>query len=247
MRVALCYWGIARSTDETIESIERNILKPLLDANVDVRVYVHTYTSTQPYTNPRANEFNLQLKNDIWKLLLPDYYKVERQEDVDLHLQHSKYRKHGDPWAHEPRPLYTKYSTLDNCIRALWSLFQVTQLWLPSADQFDAVLYLRPDVRFVTPLKYEWLLSLQKGVIRVPNFHLVDGWNDRFAVGKPCDMRLYGLRFTAAYTYSQDFPLHSEKFLAAYMEKHSIKAEPIHIRFRRIRADGVVCPADEEI
>ena len=59
MKVALCYWGIARSTDETIESIERHILKPLLDANVDVTVFLHTYTSMIPYTNPRSNEWGI--------------------------------------------------------------------------------------------------------------------------------------------------------------------------------------------
>lgn len=247
MRVALCYWGIARSTDETIDSIERNILKPLADANIETRVFVHTYTQNRPYVNSRAGEWNLQLKNDIWKMLLPDSYKVERQEDVDMMLQFSKYRTHGDPWATEGKPLYVKYSTLDNLIRALWSLYQVTQLWVSATEAFDAVIYLRPDVRFVTPLKMEWLTGLQKKKILIPDFHLVDGWNDRFAIGCPSDMRVYGLRYAAAYKFSMENPLHSESFLSAHMASHGIEPKTIPMRFRRIRADGIVCSADEDV
>ena len=83
-KVALCYWGIARSTDFTIESIERNIWKPLEDANIEYTTFVHTFSVNKPYTNSRASEWNIHLKNDIWKMLLPDHYIVENQEDIEI-------------------------------------------------------------------------------------------------------------------------------------------------------------------
>jgi len=247
IKVALCFWGIARSTDFTIESIERNIWKPLQDAGIKYTTFLHTFTLKNPYTNSRASEWNIHLKNDIWKMLLPDHYLVEQQEDIDKILNFKKYRTHGDPWECERISMYRKYSTLDNLIRALYSLSKVTSLWESMASRFDAVIYLRPDVRFITPLKIEWITQCQHGTVYIPNFHLVDGWNDRFAIGRPNDMLLYGRRFIDAHIYSLKKPLHSESFLAEYMQKHKVFAVPISFMFRRIRADNHICPADETI
>ena len=86
MKVALCFWGISRSTEFTIESIENCIWKPLVNAGIEYKTFVHTMTLDEPYTNPRAEEWNVQLNNDTWKLLFPDKYHVERQEDVDKKL-----------------------------------------------------------------------------------------------------------------------------------------------------------------
>ena len=247
INVALCFWGIARSTDFTIESIERNIWKPLQDAGIKYTTFVHTFILKKPYTNSRASEWNIRLKNDIWKMLLPDHYMVEFQEDVDIGLNFKKYRTYGDPWEGEQVSMYQKYSTLDNHIRALYSLSKVTSLWEPMASTFDVVIYLRPDVRFTTPLKIEWITQCQRGRICIPNFHLVDGWNDRFAIGKPLDMLLYGDRFIGAHKYSLKKPLHSESFLAEYMKNYRIYPMPISFTFRRIRADNRICSADETI
>lgn len=245
MKVALCFWGIARSTDWTIESIETNIWKPLDDNNIEYDTFLHTFTLETPYTNSRANEWNLELKNDIWKMVLPKKYIVENQTSVDKRLNLKSYRSRGDPWEKENRPGYIKYSTLDNLIRMLYSLNKVTSLWKESAESYDAVIYLRPDVRFTTPLQLEWLQSCKENEIMIPNFHLANDWNDRFAIGTPKTMLFYGERFTLAHTYSLENPLHSEIFLSDIMKNKKIRPIHIHMIFRRIRADGHTCPADE--
>jgi hypothetical protein len=244
MRVALCFWGIARSTDWTIESIETNIWKPLEDAGIEYDTFVHTFTLERPYTNSRAGEWNLELKNDIWKMLLPKKYSVEDQDIVDKTLAFQTYRRHGDPWIAEGRESYIQYSTLDNLIRMLYSLKKVTSLWKDSAYLYDAVLYLRPDVKFLYPLDVTWFSRVSENQILVPTFHCVDSWNDRFAIGTPRTMIQYGERFKWAYEYSQTHQLHSERFLSDSMKRQGIVPIPIHFPFRRIRADGSVCPSD---
>jgi len=248
MRVALCYWGLARSTDLTIESIEKYILEPLKEANIDYTVFLHTFLIYNEYNNSRAEEWNLEIKNDIWKLLLPNYYMVENQEDVDTHLDFYKYRTKGDPWKFEGMP-YIKFNTLNNHIRSLYSLYKVTSLWKANADAFDVIIYLRPDVRYTKPLSIEWLkrATVEKHIVQIPNFHLYDGWNDRFAIGSPEAMIHYGDRYIYALDYSRLYLLHSEGFLSSHMARFKKKPEYIHFPFRRIRADGVVCPNDETL
>lgn len=244
MKISLCFWGLCRSTEHTIESIEECILKPLRREGHDYDIYLHTYTLYRSYTNIRSQEYNIQLKNTLWKLLNPKEYIIEHQDAVDIHLKLDKYRTHGNPWAGDDN---NTFSTLDNHIRALWSLKQVTSLWRGTGIVYDAVIYLRPDVQYLTYLSPIWLQNLTLNTIKIPNFHLMDGCNDRFAIGAPPVMEMYGNRFHQAYEYSLRNSLHSEKFLAHILNKHKIEIEYIPIRFRRIRANGAICPADKDL
>jgi hypothetical protein len=240
MKVALCFWGICRSTDLTIQSIQTCIFQPLKDAGIDYDIFVHTYTLYRSYSNPRANEQNIQLKNSLWKLLNPTAVLVEDQDDVDKKLDLKKYRKHGSPWCED----INTFNTLDNHIRALWSLKQVTSLWTPNKNDYSTVIYLRPDVRFLKPIDIGWLTFTNQYSIRIPNFHLVDGCNDRFAIGSPYVMSKYGTRFDNAWGYSLAKPLHSETFLAYELYRQNISIDLIPFKFIRVRADGTPAKAD---
>ena len=161
-----------------------------------------------------------------------------------MKLELQNYRTYGNPWAEEDNG---SFSTLDNHIRALWSLKQVTSLWRGTGIVYDAVMYLRPDVQFLTYLSPSWLQNLTQTTIRIPNFHLIDGCNDRFAIGQPPVMELYGKRFEQAYEYSLRASLHSEKFLSYILNKNHVQIEYLPIRFRRLRANGEICPGDKDL
>ena len=245
MRVALCFWGICRSTSRTIESIRSCILQPLEAAGIQFDIYVHTYLIYRPYTNPRAEEFSLQLRNTDWKLLgaKEGAYMVENQDRVDLDLQLVKYRSQGNPWPEDDGG----FNTLDNHVRALWSLNQVTSLWTHSGIQYDAVIYLRPDVQYLRPLVVDWIRGIPEHTVCMPNFHLHTGCNDRFAIGKPSVMEIYGRRFKGALAYSYHAKLHSEQYLAHTLQNANIRIEYIPFRFKRVRANGELCESDKQL
>lgn len=242
MRVALCFWGLCRSTDITYESIKRYIFDSLENAGIDYDIYLHTYTLYRPYTNLRSNETNVQLKNTLWKLLNPLNYSIEHQDKVDRGLSFEKYRTQGNPWGDT-----YDYSTLDNHIRSLWSLKQVTNLWKISEKVYTKIIYLRPDVLFKTPLNIEWIKSPLKQTILIPEFHNVYDCNDRFAIGEPEAMLVYGERFNAAYEYSKKKKLHSEGFLADRIKDRGYNFRKIPFVFQRIRANGLVSEADANL
>jgi hypothetical protein len=243
MRVALCFWGICRSTSWTIDSIKSCIFQPLEAAGIQFDVYIHTYLVYRPYTNPRAEEFSLQLRNTDWKLLgaREGNHMTENQDRVDLDLQLAKYRSQGNPWPEDGGG----FITLDNHIRALWSLKQVTNLWKTSEIQYDAIMYLRPDVQYLRPLAVDWVRGIPQHTVCMPNFHLHTGCNDRFAIGSPSVMEIYGNRFQGALAYSQYTKLHSEQYLAYTLQNANIRIEYIPFRFKRVRANGEICEADK--
>jgi hypothetical protein len=246
MRVALCFWGLCRSTHLTIASIEQQIFSVLREAGIQVDVYIHTYSITRPYTNPRSGEYELQLRNSSWKYLQPKTSLVEDQDEVDKHLHFSAYRSRGNPWADEVSQQEAPWHTLDNHLRALWSLKQVTVLWKASNKPYDWIVYLRPDVRYLSPFDIGWFEKLESKSVGCPDFQQIAGCNDRFAVCQPRMAEVYGTRFNKALEYSRQKPLHSETFLADTMTMSGATFVPIAIRFVRIRADGQLCPADME-
>jgi hypothetical protein len=241
MRVAVCFWGLCRSTEYTIQSIEKFIYDILKSVGIEYDVYVHSFVLYRPYSNRRAGEEVVHLKNTTWKLLNPTSSIIEDQDIVDKSLNMRLYRSQGNPWESDTG---NDFTTLDNHIRALYSLKRVTELWSASGKEYDAVMYCRPDVRYINPIDPAWLSLVPNGCILMPDFHLTEGCNDRFAIGKPDVMKVYGNRFNDALAFSKKHQLHSEKFLSFILSASYISVQYIPIRFRRIRATGEVFPSD---
>lgn len=247
MRVAICFWGLCRSTHYTLDSLERWLFSILRNAGIDYTIYLHALTIEGPYNNPRSQEKDQVLDTNVWNHLKPDLYSIENQADVDTKLSIETYLTHGDPWGKEPSQTTLPHHTFQNHLRALYSLDKVTALWETSGVVYDAILYVRPDVRLLVPFKLVWLTELEANQVGCPTFQTIDGWNDRFCLAKPKEASIWGHRFQRAETYSLQKPLHSERFLADTMKSNGITAKYICFPFRRIRADGRVCPADVDL
>jgi hypothetical protein len=245
MRVALCFWGLCRSTHIVLNSIQRNIFSTLTDLGIEYDVYLHTFILTGSYTNERANEHYISLRNTNFNLLHPFVVKVENQDDVDIQLQLPTYRTQGNPWKDPDHP--TSWTTFDNHIRSLYSLREVYLSLESSGRTYDAIVFLRPDVRYLESLYQEMFCSLTPKDILLPNFHMIDGVNDRFAICHPETAWVYGKRFEYALEYSKRFPLHSETFLKWVIEKNALHVSHIPFVFQRVRATGETAPADTEL
>jgi len=230
--IAICFYGLCRSTNYTIESINKCIFEALKNLHFNYDVYLHTYKLSTPYTNLRNSEENIMLDNDLYKLLNPNVYKIDDQDDIKKtdSLMFNKYRTNGDPWSND-------FKSLDNLILGLYSLYQVTQLWKTSNKTYDYIIYIRPDVKFLTPLNISFFMNLNNSNIALPNFDEYPV-NDRFAIGKPNVMLLYGERYLYAYEYSLLNKLHAETFLQYLLKTNNVHIIKINFKFQRIRANG---------
>ena len=226
--IAVCFWGLTRSLRHTLPSIEEMILRPLRDQGFECTIFLHTYQLETPYNNKRSGEKDCPLNQDEWRVLRPDHVLVENQDQVDRALDLPKYHSSPDPWKNN-------YQTLDNHVRALWSLHQVTLLWEKSSSSFDYVLYCRPDVLYLTPLQDSFFKDATEQSIVIPEFHEYP-INDRFCIATPTVATLYGKRFSTALAYSKTKPLHSETFLNDTLQSHKITIHKRRIRFQRFRA-----------
>jgi len=236
MKVALAFWGITRSLKKTIQSIHTYILDVLRENGIDYTIFLHTFTQATPLHNMRAREKNCILDPEEYKLLNPDFVSVEDQVEIRKQLDLMKYRTHRDYWN-------TNYETVDNYICAMYSKQKTTTMIQESNIPFDCVLFLRPDVRFLNPLRIEWLTSIDKDRILVPNFHLYPvenpRMNDRFSITNLENGIRIGNIFDDIYEYSKKNVIHSENILHALITK-TLKIRIVYIPFffNRVRADG---------
>ena len=232
MKVALCFWGITRSLKYTIESIKKHILEPLENDNIEYVIFVHTFKFNSPYINPRAQEIYVKLDFDEYKLLNPDYVQIDDQDEIKRQIDISKYHTMPDPWE-------SNYICVDNFVCAMYSKKQLGLMVKNSGLEFDYIMYLRPDVKFINSFDVRYFSITKKQNVCTPNFHLFPKLNDRFCLLQTYNLELYSKLFDEMYEFSTIFPLHSEKFQYYVMTrkyKWSMRYIPIH--FHRIRASG---------
>ena len=237
VRVALCFFGLTRSLKFTLPSIEKFIFGPLKANNIKYDTYLHTYKMKTPYTNPRAGENRIMLDTDEYKMLKPDFHMLEDKDMVSKRLRLEQYRTHGNPWGNEKNAIPGDFTSLDNHILYLWSQKQLTEMVKENLGRYTHIIFCRPDVLYHVPLQINWF-SFTKDTICIPNFGLCGNVNDRFALGQPKQMIIYGSRFDEALAYSKKHPLASEEYLIATLKKYKIKYEHVNFYFTRIRATG---------
>ena len=120
MKIALVFWGLTRSLKYTIRSIEENIFNIFKLNHIQYDTYLHTYKLNQPYNNRRANEINIKLDFDDYKLLKPNFFIFDDHNEIVQKLNTKKYQTKKDPWN-------SNYQTLNNFLLAMYSKYKITQ------------------------------------------------------------------------------------------------------------------------
>ena len=232
MKVALCFWGLTRSLKYTLQSIQDQIIGPLKKAGIEYKIFLHTFSFRSEYHNPRAHETGIKLNFQEYKLLEPDYFMIEDQDEVKKRLNLEQYRTKEDPWSNG-------YSSLDNFICAMYSKKQIGVMIQKSGQVFDNFIFLRPDVLFLNPLSTHYLLTVRDNKVYCPHFHLFPDFNDRFFICSREHVYTYTQLFDDMLTFSRHAPLHSERFQYAMLtQKYQLIVVYMDIHFNRIRANG---------
>lgn len=232
MKIALCFWGLTRSLKYTLYSIKKRILSVFKNNDIEYKIFIHTYKFDSEYINPRAEEFNIELDFEEYKLLKPDYIEIEDQDKVKEIIDIYKYRTHPDPWNSD-------YNSVDNFLCAMYSKKQLGKMVENCEEEFDYIIYLRPDVKYYTYFDIKYFTLVNKYSVCTPNFHLFPKLNDRLCILSKDNLNKYYSLFDKMYEYSLNHSLHSERFqhyIISKIYKWSIRYIPFY--FNRVRANG---------
>jgi len=235
--MAICYWGMTRSTRFVHETYQSNLYSVLKRAGIQYDVYMHTWkTENQIWGIPST----IPVDYEEYKLLEPTEYKLDNQDDFlskltfSDYFHESVYKERGDAIDGEWMP-----ELLKNHLCALESQKRVTELCLSSGKHYDYVLYIRPDVRIDTPFPVRCLKQIQRGECCVTNFAEHEGYNDMFAVMRYEDCVKYGMRINEAKEFRKTHGrIVSEKYVKYILDKYFTKIHKIYFNFIMIRPNG---------
>lgn len=230
--IAICFWGLTRSLSYTIDSIQTHIFNVLKSHNLEYDIYLHTYTFESEYVNVWANERNIKLNFDEYKLLKPTYFQIDDQDKIKVQLKLHNYRTYKDHWN-------SNYVCCDNFICSLYSKLQVAQMIEQSGKTYKYIIYCRPDVKYLNNLPIDILNKINDVNIVTPIFNKWNGLNDRFFIGNYTNGLRYGKAFNELLNYSRRNKIHSETFIKWYLGKrYTLTNVDTHFFFNRVRCDG---------
>lgn len=205
-KVVICFFGLTRSLKHNLIYLQKNIFDVLKQNGFDYDIFIHTYKKVGFHNNNWANESNILLDNNEYKLLNPTKYTIDDENIINKKLPFDFYKKQGDPWNNE-------FQAFHNYIKQLYSLYSVTKLWENNKNNYDSAIYIRPDVIVTKPLNIKNILKYEPNTIYIPDHSHHGGYNDRFAYGSINSMIIYGKRFEKGIEYSKNKLFHAETFL----------------------------------
>ena len=159
MNIAICSHGMTRSTRYVYESHINNLFTILRSNGIKFDTYMHTWKAKE---NKIWNTISpIPIDYNEYKLLNPTEYIIENQDEFIDSINFSEYfyRNIYDTIGHCTNGEWLP-ELIMNHLCALESQKRVTKMCLGSGKTYDAVLYIRPDVRIITPFSIQWLKSV---------------------------------------------------------------------------------------
>jgi hypothetical protein len=227
--IAICYWGMSRSTKHVYTSHYEHIFNVLKNAGLTYDTYFHTWDVK---VNLIWDEISPVLPDpDEYKLLEPTEYKVESQ---DVFLNTLTFSDYYDQDAANRNEEWLPY-LIRNHLCSLESQKRVTKMMLESGKTYSFVLYVRPDVEIDTPFPFKILPEIGFRCIGIPDFDHWEGYNDRGAILRFEDCTWYANRIDEI----KEFRKHhgrivSEKYVKFIVDKY-FKMIPVQFRFTIVR------------
>jgi len=234
-KVAILFFGLTRSTDVVLESIQKKLFNPITEAGLDYDIFLHTYILESPYVNQWAGENITNYDNEQYKLLNPKYVVLDRQADIIRQTNFEDYYTKLGDWA-GMTPEITRY-LIRNYVLALYSKKRVTELFREHADTYKYVIIMRPDMRIVSKINIqEYLKLVDTKSIVVPAIDWFNGCNDKLCIAKKEEALYYGTLSDKLLEYSRHTSIMAERFILDMLVKADIMIHTADIRYILVRA-----------
>jgi hypothetical protein len=237
MKIAICYWGMTRSTKYVYRSHIEHLFNILKKNNIEYHTFMHTWITNNNKNIIWENSCNIQVDYEEYKLLNPHYYKIENQDDFLKTIEFSNYfneelyKIHGDS-QYEWKP-----QLILNHLCALESQKRVYHSVLETSVSYDYIVFIRPDVELCQSFDIKWFDP--KFDITITDYDHNEGLNDRFAIlpfHKHCK---YAERIDEIIDFRKNHGrIVSEKYVKFIIHKYYENVHFIDFKFKIKRPDN---------
>jgi hypothetical protein len=235
--VAIVFFGMARSTRLTIDSIRAHVYAPNDRPELRLTRFA-SLNIVDKINNIRSNEFNIDLPKGDQFLLECDSYLNFVQDDENINDLLESARTRRDVYQND-------WQSVRNLLHQLMSLKRAWRyIKLFHGDTFDYFVFLRPDLMYLDPINLAEIIGgfSAPNSIAVPAWQSHDGLNDRFAVADAVAARHYANRIDRVAAMCRQRALHAESLLRFVLATARCNVLPLAARARRVRADGRLYP-----
>ena len=252
-RVAVCFYSLTRSLQQTVHSIDQNVLTPLNRAGTSFDVFVHTYNLSRSGCTGCSGALLLDWRADVAALatVLPSSARLHVQVDDQSRLMRRFAAQFTHAFKTEWRADGKATGVAQFYLAAMHSLKRVTAMWQQHGP-YRTVFMLRPDLVYLDPMPVGALLAntSTEWLAVSPRLFKRGKWvDDKFAIGTPRAAVLYGNRIDALMSFMDRHPGRlSESYLGWYL--HTLRAcitispLPRPSRILRVRSSAAVSCKD---
>ena len=79
-KIAICYWGITRSTKFVYKSHFLNLFNSFKNSGIYCKIFMHTWKVENDQNIIWENVSHIPIDYEEYKLLQPHYYKIDEQK-----------------------------------------------------------------------------------------------------------------------------------------------------------------------
>lgn len=259
-RVAICYYGLTRSTTHVYRTHHERLFDVLRSQRIAVRVYVHTWSVPQQdvWGIPVA-----QAPNESEALLLqPDRLQRDEQQPFlsqmrerwpDLFEQQQAARlgvaNMGSIEVPRAQLMRNHLCALESQRRCLAMVRGDERAG--AAAPHHALLFVRPDALLQSDFPVAQLRRMGEDEVILPHVHGWGGYNDRFAALCAARAALYADRIDGVGRYRKQQAaaqgghegggrLHAEKYLKHTLDASGMRVRWLGMRVGLVRPDGLL-------
>lgn len=237
-RIAICYWGMTRSTKHIYSSHIHHLYNVLKTQGIEYTVFMHTWQTENAANVIWEHASDIPVDYEEYKLLNPDVYKIQNQAEFlstirfDDYFSQELYDLHGGDTYHEWRP-----QLIRNHLCALESQKRVYQLAIDNGLEYDYVMFVRPDMLMTNDFEVAWLHDPCD--IILPSYGHYEGYNDRFAVVPFLHAAKYATRIDEIVEFRQKWGrIVSEKYVKYVVETYYPNVKFVDFFMKIIRPNG---------
>jgi len=234
--IAICYFGLTRSTKRVYESHGTNVFAVLKRFGLTYKTFMHTWKTADNKQRVWETVVPQEIDYSEYALLKPDVYRLDSQDEflstinMDDYFYRDVYAKYGHSRSGEWLP-----SLVRNHICALESQKRSLELAEASGIPFKYVMFIRPDVQIQNELPIASILE-HPTALSIPNEDHNEGLNDRFAIVHSSLASLYGKRINELVEYRKhNGRIVSEKYVKYIVNKYNIQVHEIPFQFSIVR------------
>ena len=236
--IAICFFGIARSLEYTIDTIEANITAPARQIG-DVHLFAHFFLN-ETIDNPRSGESGDAGDEACWLL---EACHIRREPSWPARVTDLSNLFRTGPDRHADG-----YRSLGNLAHQLVSIATVAEMAKAAAP--DIVVFARPDLAYHdslhdTIVRAADAAAAGEDAVFTPDWQTWRGYNDRFAVCTGSGIAAWAGRIDrVADVLEISGGMNGEQLLKHALDASRVKHRQVSQRASRVRIGGDVKDED---